>query len=182
MCRTVYGIKVSINLFTTRVHVRIKTYGLLKKLFYHLMVKCSLSMDFWSTKIFFVNMEAKSIISELLIMWDQLVELQKSKSIKSFRDKLVKRYEHYLDSEKKKKSAETRKRKQAEKEIKQLQTKRSHIETSFKQMLDSADRFALQAEKQHKMELLVKSNAFRKLFKISRLKWLNWTKIFNKKN
>ena len=36
------------------------------------------------------------------------------------------------------------------------------METSFRQLLDSADGLALQTEKEHKMELLVKSNAFRK--------------------
>ena len=40
--------------------------------------------------------------------------------------------------------------------------KKSRIETSFRQVLDSADRLALQAEKEHKVKLHVKSNAFRK--------------------
>ena len=54
------------------------------------------------------------------------------------------------------------KTKLAEEEINQLQIKRSCIETSIRKLLDSVDRLALQAEKEHKMELLVKSNAFRK--------------------
>ena len=68
-----------------------------------------------------------------------------------------------MESDKKKEeSAETRKRKPAEEEFNQLQVKRSRIETSFKQLLESDDRLALQAEKERKMELLVKSNSFRK--------------------
>ena len=43
------------------------------------------------------------------------------------------------------------KKKLAEEEINQLQVKRSRIETSFKQLLDYADRLALQAEKEHKI-------------------------------
>ena len=72
------------------------------------------------------------------------------------------RYELYLESEKKEESAETRKGKLAEEEFNQLQVKRSCIETSFKQLLESADRLGLQAEKERSMELLMKSNSFRK--------------------
>ena len=53
------------------------------------------------------------------------------------------------------------KKKLAEEAINQLQVKRSCIETSFKQLLNSADRLALPAEKKHKMELLVKSNSLK---------------------
>ena len=68
-----------------------------------------------------------------------------------------------MESEKKREeSVETSKRKLAEEEINQLQIKRNRIEISCKQLRNSADRLALEAEKGCKMELLVKSNAFRK--------------------
>ena len=116
-----------------------------------------------------VNMEAKSIIFRRIIVdhvrsVGGVANVQIDKEFLRYVRGARLRYEHYSESEKKKReeTVETRKRKLAEEEINQLQIKRNRIETSCKQLLDSADRLALEAEKGCKMQLLVKSNAFRK--------------------
>ena len=93
-----------------------------------------------------VNMEAKSIISRRIIV-DHVRSVGGVANVKIDKEFLryVRgarlRYEHHLESEKKKQeeSVETRKRKLAEEEINQLQIKKKRIETSCKQLLDSAD-------------------------------------------
>ena len=109
------------------------------------------------------NMKVKSIISKRTIV-DHVRSVGGVVNVRNNKELLryVRDAELYLEAKKKEESAETRKRKLAEEKINQLQVNKSHIATSFKDLLDSADPLAPQAEKEHKMELRVKSNAFRK--------------------
>ena len=121
--------------------------------------QASVERGFSVNKNLSTNMEAKSIISKRINV-DHVRSMSKVVNVRIdkefWRSVCVarRRYELYLELEKKEKeeSAVTRKRKLVAEEINQLQVKRSRIKTSFKQLLNSADRLALQAEKELKID------------------------------
>lgn len=81
------------------------------------------------------------------------------------------RYSHHMEDEQKKKAAsrEELRRKSVQDELTVMKSNKRKLESSVDVLLREADEFAQQAEKKLKMDLIVKSNAFRSKAKEKRI-------------
>lgn len=90
-----------------------------------------------------------------------------TKELLSYTSSARSKYEHHLGDLKRRKVAENQalKRKAKDKEVDELKTKRSRLETDVASMEISAEKKALDAEKYGRLALLAESNAIRRSIK-----------------